>query len=67
MVAISVSADWSSQENIFEPLGMENSSYEWKPRFDKDFALGHNENAEALKKDKDNEPRGGGTLETTAK
>ncbi|MHA7832023.1 MAG: serine hydrolase [Flagellimonas sp.] len=56
-----------AQENIFEPLGMENSSYEWKPRFDKDFALGHNENAEALKKDKDNEPRGGGTLETTAK
>lgn len=55
-----------AQENIFEPLGMENSAYEWKTRFDKDFALGHNEKAESLKKDKDNEPRGGGTLETTA-
>ncbi|MCK0159584.1 serine hydrolase [Allomuricauda sp. F6463D] len=55
-----------AQENIFKPLGMKNSAYEWKTRFDKDFALGHNENAEALKKDKDNEPRGGGTLETTA-
>ena len=55
-----------AQENIFEPLGMDNSAYEWKSRFDKDFALGHNEHAEALKKDKDNEPRGGGTLETTA-
>lgn len=56
-----------AQENIFEPLGMENSAYEWKTRFDKDFALGHNEKGESLKKDKDNEPRGGGTLETTAK
>ena len=55
-----------AQENIFEPLGMENSAYEWKTRFDKDFALGHNEKAKSLKKDKDNEPRGGGTLETTA-
>tara|TARA_R110002012_G_scaffold120556_2_gene269957 strand:- start:3150 stop:4907 length:1758 start_codon:yes stop_codon:yes gene_type:complete len=56
-----------AQENIFEPLGMENSAYEWKTRFDQDFALGHNEKGESLKKDKDNEPRGGGTLETTAK
>lgn len=55
-----------AQENIFEPLGMKNSSYEWKTRFDQDFALGHDENLQALKKDKDNEPRGGGTLETTA-
>jgi len=56
-----------AQENIFEPLGMKNSAYEWKTRFDKDFALGHDEDAKALKKDKDNEPRGGGTLETTSK
>ncbi|MCR9228567.1 MAG: serine hydrolase [Flavobacteriaceae bacterium] len=56
-----------AQEHIFEPLGMENSAYEWKPGFDKDFALGHDENALVFKKDKDNEPRGGGTLETTAK
>ncbi|MDC6386251.1 DUF4870 domain-containing protein [Flagellimonas taeanensis] len=54
------------QEHIFQPLGMENSAYEWKDRFNKDFALGHNEKGESLKKDKDNEPRGAGTLETTA-
>lgn len=55
-----------AQEHIFRPLGMENSAYEWKDRFDKDVALGHNEKGESLEKDKDNEPRGAGTLETTA-
>lgn len=55
-----------AQENIFGPLGMENSAYEWKSKFNNDYALGHNEKGESLKKDKDNEPRGGGTLETTA-
>lgn len=53
-------------ENIFKPLGMENSSYQWLPKFEKDFALGHGGEQQALKKDKDNEPRGGGTLETTS-
>lgn len=55
-----------AQERIFEPLGMKNSSYEWKLRFDNDFAYGHNANGEKHIKDKDNEPRGGSTLETTA-
>ncbi|WP_228237291.1 serine hydrolase [Allomuricauda sp. M10] len=55
-----------AKEIIFEPLGMKNSAYEWKTKFDKDYALGHNEKGESLKKDKDNEPRGAGTLETTA-
>ncbi|WP_108425531.1 serine hydrolase [Flagellimonas amoyensis] len=55
-----------AQAHIFRPLGMKNSAYEWKGRFDKDVALGHNEKGESLEKDKDNEPRGAGTLETTA-
>ncbi|GLU44776.1 serine hydrolase [Allomuricauda sp. NBRC 101325] len=55
-----------AQEYIFKPLGMQNSAYEWKSKFENDYALGHDENGESLKKDKDNEPRGGGTLETTS-
>ncbi|SDQ76003.1 serine hydrolase [Flagellimonas zhangzhouensis] len=54
-----------AQENIFKPLGMNNTAYEWKSKFENDYALGHDENGKSLKKDKDNEPRGGGTLETT--
>ncbi len=56
-----------AQEKLFGPLGMENSAYEWKERFKSDFAYGHNENGEKFEKDIDNEPRGGGTMETTAR
>ena len=55
-----------AQEIIFKPLQMKNSSYEWQPRFQNDFAYGHMKNGETYKKDIDNEPRGGSTLETTA-
>ncbi|WP_299441801.1 serine hydrolase [uncultured Aquimarina sp.] len=56
-----------AQEKIFEPLNMTHSSYQWSASFDNDFAYGHATEGTPLKKDKDNEPRGGGTLETTAK
>jgi len=55
-----------ADERIFKPLGMHNSAYEWKAHFDKDFAFGHNKESEKYKKDIDNEPRSGSTLETTA-
>ena len=54
-----------AQEIVFKPLQMENTSYEWKPRFEKDFVYGHAKNGVAYDKDKDNEPRSGSTLETT--
>ncbi|WP_299189822.1 serine hydrolase [uncultured Aquimarina sp.] len=53
------------QEKIFEPLNMNHSSYQWNTSFENDFAYGHSKEGTPLKKDKDNEPRGGGTLETT--
>lgn len=56
-----------AQEIIFEPLGMKNSSYQWLFRFEDNFAYGHNSLGKVYKKDKDNEPRGGSTLETTSK
>jgi D-alanyl-D-alanine-carboxypeptidase/D-alanyl-D-alanine-endopeptidase len=54
-----------AQEIVFKPLGMENSSFEWQPKFEQDYAHGHNQKGEAYKKDKDNEPRAPSTLETT--
>lgn len=53
------------QEKIFGPLGMTTSSYQWQPRFEADYALGHNATGKPLEKDKDNEPRSASTLETT--
>jgi serine-type D-Ala-D-Ala carboxypeptidase/endopeptidase len=53
------------QEKIFAPLGMHQSSYSWQPRFEQDYAWGHNAAGKAYEKDKDNEPRSASTLETT--
>lgn len=55
-----------AQERVFEPLGMKASSYQWKPKFEKNYAFGHKTDGGKYEKDKDNEPRGGSTLETTA-
>lgn len=54
-----------AQEIIFKPLHMEDSAYEWKPRFEKDFASSYAKNGGTFIKDKDNEPRAASTLETT--
>ncbi|MDX1470845.1 MAG: serine hydrolase [Flavobacteriaceae bacterium] len=55
-----------AKEYVFGPLKMHNSSYEWKPEFEDDFAVGHNSENKPYQKDTDNEPRSGSTLETTA-
>ncbi len=55
-----------AQELIFQPLGMDDSSYQWQPRFAKDFTYGHLKDGSLYEKDIDNEPRSGSTLETTA-
>lgn len=55
-----------AQEHIFKPLGMDNTSYHWQSRFEKDFAHGHNINGEPFGKDIDNEPRSASTMETTS-
>lgn len=55
-----------AQEIIFKPLNMSHSSYQWSTSFEDNFAYGHTVTSERFKKDKDNEPRGGSTLETTS-
>jgi len=55
-----------AQEHIFKPLEMNNTSYQWQPRFEQDFAHGHKTNGETYGKDIDNEPRSASTMETTA-
>lgn len=55
-----------AQEFVFKPLQMKHSSYKWQTDFATDFAYGHNTDGGKYEKDIDNEPRGAGTLETTA-
>ncbi|SDQ04106.1 CubicO group peptidase, beta-lactamase class C family [Chryseobacterium soldanellicola] len=54
-----------AQEKIFKPLQMFSSSYRWQTAFEADFANGHDKDGKIYPKDKDNAPRGAGTLETT--
>jgi CubicO group peptidase (beta-lactamase class C family)/uncharacterized Tic20 family protein len=53
------------REIIFDPAAMKNSAYTWLPRFEEDYAVGHNKEGQRYEKDKDNEPRAPSTLETT--
>ncbi|HEY1023307.1 MAG TPA: serine hydrolase domain-containing protein, partial [Flavisolibacter sp.] len=53
------------EEKIFLPLRMKQSAYAWKPRFESNYAWGHNSRGDIYPKDKDNEPRSASTLETT--
>ncbi|MCV9926244.1 beta-lactamase family protein [Flavobacterium sp. LS1R49] len=53
------------QESVFIPLKMNNSSYKWLPKFEKDYCVGHNSKGEPYEKDKDNDVRSASTLETT--
>ena len=57
--------DQLMQEHIFEPYGMETSSYTWQSRFERDYAVGHRVDGSVYPKDKDNDARAPSTLETT--
>ena len=53
------------QENVFVPLKMNNTSYTWQAKFEKDYCVGHMPNGDLYEKDKDNDARSASTLETT--
>ena len=53
------------EEEVFSPLGMKMSSYQWQPRFEVDYCIGHNSMGKLYEKDKDNDARAASTLETT--
>lgn len=54
-----------SQERVFKPLGMVNSSQVWQTRFDSDICYGHNANGEPYELSKRTEANAGGSLSTT--
>jgi len=53
------------KEYIFNPLGMNMSSYTWQIRFENDYCFGHQSTGALYEKDKDNDARAASTLETT--
>ena len=52
-------------EKIFRPFDMYRTSYLWQPRFESNFALGHDTNEDTLKKSKRTKANAAGSMETT--
>ena len=54
-----------SQERVFKPFGMLNTSQVWQPRFDSNIAFGHNAKGEPYELMKWKEASAGGSMSTT--
>jgi len=54
-----------AQEKIFKPFGMTKSSFLWQPRFEGDYANGHNVQQDTFKKDRYTQEFAAGSMETT--
>ncbi|HEY8929570.1 MAG TPA: serine hydrolase domain-containing protein [Mucilaginibacter sp.] len=54
-----------AEERIFRPFGMVRTGYVWQPRFESDYANGHLENQDTLKKRRRSTAQAAGSMETT--
>jgi CubicO group peptidase (beta-lactamase class C family) len=54
-----------AEARIFQPFGMARTSLVWQPRFESDYANGHLENQDTLKKRRRSTAQGAGSMETT--
>lgn len=54
-----------AREKIFKPFGMTRSDYTWQPRFETDYALGHDLNDDTLTLRKYDHAYAAGSMETT--
>lgn len=54
-----------AREKIFKPFGMTRSDYLWQPRFETDFAVGHDFNGDTIVKVRYPKAYAAGSMETT--
>lgn len=54
-----------SQERVFKPLGMNNTSQVWQTRFESNSCFGHNANGEPYELNKWKDANAGGSMSTT--
>ncbi len=52
-------------KNVFQPIGMGQTSYIWQDRFENNYALGYDERTSPLEKKKRTTPGAAGSMETT--
>ena len=56
-----------AKREVFDPLGMEHTSYVWNEAYDRNGACGHGRDAKPNEKRKQTEPNGGASLLSTAR
>ena len=54
-----------AQEIVFDPLGMNNTSYVWQEEFWDNYSVGHNRAEDSMEKDTEDEAGAAGSMETT--
>lgn len=59
------SLDVLATEKIFRPFGMRRTGYLWQPAFEDDYAVGHLENEDTIRKSKRTRTSAAGSIETT--
>lgn len=54
-----------ARDRVFDPLGMDMTSYVWQDRFENNYCYGHTRERKIIAKDKEDEAGAAGSLETT--
>lgn len=54
-----------AQEIVFDPLGINNTSYVWQDEFWDNYSVGHNRAEDSMEKDTEDEAGAAGSMETT--
>lgn len=54
-----------AQERVFDPLGMDMTSYVWQQRFENNYCYGHTTEEKVIDKDTQDEAGAAGSMETT--
>ena len=54
-----------AQERVFDPLGMDMTSYVWQQRFENNYCYGHTTEEKVIDKDTEDEAGAAGSMETT--
>ncbi|WP_419210867.1 serine hydrolase [Maribacter sp. X9] len=57
--------EWA-RERVFDPLGMDMTSYVWQERFENNYCFGHTKDQQVLAKDTEDQAGAAGSMETTS-
>jgi len=63
---LGVGLEQLARERVFDPLGMDMTSYVWQERFENNYCHGHTKEQKIIEKDTEDDAEAAGSMETTA-